>query len=141
MMLTDSKIKAAKAQDKRYHLIDGDGLILEVMTSGRKYWRYRYTADGKRSKITIGEYPIVGLGDARVKKEEMRARVKTGLSPLPDESPAGNSFADVASEWLKKAEAKSRSEKEKYNTRRRLELHGGPRFAVLLRILKGAGHV
>ncbi len=45
---------------------------------------------------------------------------------MPDASPAGSSFADVASEWLKKAEAKSHSEKEKYNTRRRLELHVFP---------------
>ncbi len=37
--LTDVMVRKAKARDKRYILMDGQGLQLEVMTSGSKFWR------------------------------------------------------------------------------------------------------
>jgi hypothetical protein len=41
--LTDFRIKALKPKASRYPVSDGGGLILEVMPSGSKVWRYRYT--------------------------------------------------------------------------------------------------
>jgi hypothetical protein len=76
--LSETRIRAARAGDKRYELQDGDGLILEVMPSGKKYWRYRYTQGEKRRKATIGEYPYIGLRDAREKRNEMRGQLRYG---------------------------------------------------------------
>jgi hypothetical protein len=119
--LSETRIRAARASDKRYELQDGDGLILEVMPSGKKYWRYRYTQDGRRTKATIGEYPHIGLREARVKREEMRGLLQDGL-PLKDEA-TSVTFAEIAAEWLVKLELRIQNKKEKTNTRRRLELH------------------
>jgi hypothetical protein len=60
--LNDTKIKSLKPKAKRYLIADGGGLVLEVMTSGAKVWRYRYSLHGKQQPlITIGDYPAVGV--------------------------------------------------------------------------------
>ena len=48
--LTDAKIKNAKEKDKRYILTDGQGLIIEVMPTGAKFWRFLYRVNGERKK-------------------------------------------------------------------------------------------
>lgn len=80
-MLTDAKIKAAKATGKRYEIIDGDGLYLDVTAAGVKTWRYRYRILGEREKVTIGQYPAVGLAEARARHLEMAAKVARQRSP------------------------------------------------------------
>ena len=80
-MLTDAKIKAAKATGKRYEIPDGDGLYLDVTAAGVKTWRYRYRIVGQREKVTIGQYPAVGLAEARARHLEMAAMVARDRSP------------------------------------------------------------
>lgn len=59
-MLTDTKCRAAKVQDKPYKLADGKGLYLEVKPNGVKAWRYRFklAREGaiKESVFAIGDY-------------------------------------------------------------------------------------
>ena len=102
-MLTELKIKSAKAGEKRYHLQDGDGLYLDVMTSGKRFWRCRYTQDGKRETVTLGEYPTVSLREARDMHKQ--AKIQPSLE--------ATRFDTVANEWLQKHEAASSSGKEK----------------------------
>lgn len=80
-MLTDAKIKAAKPTGKRYELVDGNGLYLDVTPSGIKTWRYRYRIHGLREKITIGQYPATTLAEARARNMEMAAMVARDKSP------------------------------------------------------------
>ena len=80
-MLTDAKIKAAKATGKRYEISDGDGLYLDVTAAGVRTWRYRYRIFGQREKVTIGQYPAVGLAEARARHLEMAAMVARDRSP------------------------------------------------------------
>ena len=77
--LTDREIKGAKAKEKRYMLFDGGGLVLEVMPSGRKYWRLRYRLNGKNKLYTLGEYPRITLADAREEAFEFTKLVKRGI--------------------------------------------------------------
>ncbi|KWZ40238.1 hypothetical protein WS73_23045 [Burkholderia savannae] len=49
--LNDTRIKALKPKAARYRISDGGGLVLEVMTSGSKVWRYRYTLHGERQPM------------------------------------------------------------------------------------------
>ncbi|MFV8669549.1 Arm DNA-binding domain-containing protein, partial [Ralstonia pseudosolanacearum] len=64
--LTDTKIKALKPKDERYRVSDTGGLLLEVMPSGSKIWRYRYQLHGVRqAPLTIGPYPEISLATAR----------------------------------------------------------------------------
>lgn len=80
-MLTDAKIKAAKATGKRYEIVVGDGLYLDVTAAGVKTWRYRYRILGQREKVTIGQYPAVRLAEARARHLEMAAMVARDRSP------------------------------------------------------------
>jgi integrase len=119
MPLTDVKIKSLRARDKRYQTADSDGLYLEVMSSGRKYWRVRYCKDNKRSWHTIGEYPAVGLQEARERRNDMRMKLRSG-APLKLK---GNSFRDVALEWACAHDKKISNEKDRIKTRNRMNNH------------------
>lgn len=79
--LTPKAIDNAKPRDKRYTLTDGGGLILEVLTSGSKVWRFKYHLAGKREKVTIGAYPAIGVKAARDRHEQLRELVERGESP------------------------------------------------------------
>lgn len=80
--LTDTKIKSLKPKDERYRVGDTGGLILEVMPSGSKIWRYRYQLHGVRHPtLTIGTYPEISLGEARKRRDEWASLVARGESP------------------------------------------------------------
>nr|WP_267876941.1 Arm DNA-binding domain-containing protein [Massilia rhizosphaerae] len=40
--LTDTAIRNAKPREKTYTLGDGEGMYLEVMPNGTKFWRMAY---------------------------------------------------------------------------------------------------
>ncbi|KAF1029015.1 MAG: Prophage integrase IntA [Pseudomonas sp.] len=67
--LSDAACRSAKHTDRAYKLFDGDGLYLLVQPNGRKGWRLRYVKpDGREGLTSFGNYPIVGLADARRKE-------------------------------------------------------------------------
>jgi integrase len=74
-------IDNAKPREKAYALTDGGGLLLEVLPSGAKTWRFKYHLNGKREKVTIGGYPAFTIKQARDRHEELRALVERGQSP------------------------------------------------------------
>lgn len=80
-MLTDTKIRAQKPRERAYRIADTNGLCLEVRPSGAKAWRYRYRHDGQASMITLGEYPSMGLAEARGERDRLRALVRSGANP------------------------------------------------------------
>ena len=83
--LNDTRIKALKSRAARYFVSDGGGLVLEVMTSGAKIWRYRYSLHGKQQPlITIGDYPAIGLMVARERARSYTEIVAGGISPVAD---------------------------------------------------------
>jgi integrase len=103
--LTDTAIKALKAKDKRYLVGDTGGLVLEVMTSGSKVWRYRYTLHSKRQPLlTIGKYPEISLKAARERRDEWAVLVASGKSPkwlIASEKAAHlQTVAAFAEDWL-----------------------------------------
>ena len=95
--LKPATIDNAKPREKRYTLTDGGGLVLEVMPSGTKTWRFKYHLDGKREKVTIGGYPSFSIKQARDKHEELRALVERGESPAKSkqEKSAARKVADA----------------------------------------------
>lgn len=80
-MLTDTKLRGLKPKAKVYRVADTNGLCIEVRTTGAKQWRYRYRYAGKPSMAALGEYPAMGLADARAERDRMRALVKGGANP------------------------------------------------------------
>ncbi len=123
-MLSDAKIKNAKPGKNRYRLGDSDGLYLEVMQSGAKYWRYRYTKDGKRHWYTIGEYPVVRLPEARELRDKAKRDLFEGTSPGTQKKVHTEpTFAEVALDWFNQLEQRLTSEKEKQTARARITNH------------------
>jgi len=113
-VLTDAKIKAAKARDAAYKLADAGQLFLHVTPAGGKHWRMNYTfgrnAAGKPAQktLTLGSYPAVTLLEARGKRDEAKAMLREGRDPAVERRVAAqsrateheNTFQAVAERWL-----------------------------------------
>ncbi len=80
-MLTDTEIKKLKATGKDYQRSDGDALSLVVRGGGEKSWRYEFRLGGKKQKFNYGNYPEIGLGDARDLHKIARKLVELGKHP------------------------------------------------------------
>lgn len=111
MPLTDAKIKAAKAKDKEYTLNDGEGLSLVVNPKGRKWWRFRYQMNSKRTMLSLGVYPYINLQDARLKRGELKILIAKGHDPSRKrkeekrKAGASEAFEAIAREWFGKQES------------------------------------
>lgn len=85
MALTDTKLRNLKPGAKAYQEADEGGLFVEVMPGGAKVWRLRYRTGGrgsKQEKVTLGEYPAHSLAEARAWRDDCKALVGRGLSPM-----------------------------------------------------------
>ena len=81
MPLTETHIKNLKPRSSVYAMSDFEGLSLEVLPSGSRSWRYRYSLHGKAEKVSVGRYPAVSLVAARKRREEYAEMVANGRSP------------------------------------------------------------
>jgi len=84
--LTVRGIENAKAKDKAYKLIDGDGLQLRVATDGDKTWLVRYVINGTERQYRlpklyrdIGGVGFYSLQDAREEASKIRALARQGI--------------------------------------------------------------
>jgi Integrase len=119
-MLSDSKIRSAKPKEKLYRIGDSDGLCVEIKPNGKKYWRYRFQWLKKTQMMSLGEYPIVGLAEARTKRDEAKSLVASGINPVEEKENQKKAkhdeydnrvlFKDVAAEY-KKEKLNNRSER------------------------------
>ena len=60
-MLTDTKVRNLKPQDKLYRMADSHGLVIEVNPNGSKLWRHRFRYNNKATMMSLGSYPMVSL--------------------------------------------------------------------------------
>ncbi|TFF04868.1 DUF4102 domain-containing protein [Pseudomonas sp. BCA14] len=112
--LSDSACRSAKPTDRAYKLFDGDGLYLLVQPNGRKGWRFRYVKpDGREGLTSFGNYPVVGLADARKKRLEVKRMLAEGIDPIESKHQAktqatirGRTFESAALDWHKAMSAK-----------------------------------
>jgi integrase len=85
-MLTDRAIRLLKAPAKgQVDVSDGSdvkGLVLRVSQRARVFYlSFRSPLDGKPAKVRLGDYPSIGLADARQKGREYRAMIGRGIDP------------------------------------------------------------
>ncbi|MBB4816334.1 integrase [Pseudomonas rhodesiae] len=112
--LSDSACRSAKPTDRAYKLFDGDGLYLLVQPNGRKGWRFRYVKpDGREGLTSFGNYPVVGLADARNKRLAVKRMLAEGIDPIENKHQTktqaaikGRTFESAALEWHKAMSAK-----------------------------------
>ncbi len=109
--LSDTKLRSLKPAPKSYQLADGDGLFVEVLTSGTISFRFQYRLDGRKEKVVLGTYPALPLAMARQKHREFLTMVALGKSPAEAiragkamrraERSGHDSFKAFADAWVK----------------------------------------
>lgn len=78
-----SAIEIKRKAAPGYHPVGGvAGLYLQVSYSGTKSWVMRCKVGDKRREIGLGAYPGVGLALARVKAQQVRDEIVTGVDPV-----------------------------------------------------------
>jgi len=105
--LSDAKIKNAKPKERDYKLTDGGGLYLLISSSGGKLWRFRYAYGGKEKLLALGAYSIIGLSEARQRRDEAKKLLENGIDPAINRKAlkaarneaAANSFEAIAIEF------------------------------------------
>lgn len=103
--LTAASCNAARlSSDEKERLIgDGQGLHLYLRPSG-KSWLFIFTSpNGKRRKMSLGQYPAVSLSNAREKAAAQRALIARGIDPieLRDAPPTSTkTFGDLINAYL-----------------------------------------
>ncbi|WP_201612494.1 tyrosine-type recombinase/integrase [Psychrobacter immobilis] len=108
--LTNTQVSSAKATDKIQNLTDGGGLYLHISKAGTKSWRQDFTTPitKKRVTMTLGQYPEIGLADARRLRESIKAQLANGEDPRKvkkdDERQqlleSNNTFEIIAEEYI-----------------------------------------
>ena len=104
--LTDRKIRSLKPAKSPIREFDGNGLYIEVLPSGKKVWRFKSRLrTGKDILMTLGEYPIVPLSEARQKRDEVRRIIASGGDPRISDPDVAHTkekdsvFRSIALEW------------------------------------------
>lgn len=108
-MLTDTKLRNLKAQDKMYKVADRDGLYVAVTKAGGISFRYNYSLNGRQETVTFGQYGVGGitLAEARERLGEAKKMIAAGKSPAREKARSKNrekdakTFDDWAQGWLR----------------------------------------
>lgn len=108
--LSATAVDKAKPESKDKRMYDGKGLFLIVTSKGGKWWRFKYSFDGKENTISFGTYPEVSLKDARQRRDDARKLLANDIDPsthrkqVKDDKEAlkDNSFEWIARDWHKK---------------------------------------
>jgi integrase len=109
------------------------GLAFRVTAKNSRSWCFRFRDPLTRvtSRATIGTYPDVGLSDARMRADALRAAVASGKNPVEQEragrAAAGQrSFAAIAERFM--AEHSRRKKRSSDADERNLKLHVLPKW-------------
>lgn len=111
-MLTDTKLRSLKPQDKLYKVSDRDGLYVAVTKSGVISFRYDYRFNGRRETVTFGRYSADGitLAEARAELIEAKRLLNAGISPASkkrdgiESKKTGTVFKDYTVNFLSDAQ-------------------------------------
>ena len=108
-MLTDTKLRNLKPQDKLYKVNDRDGLYVAVTPAGSISFRYNYSINGRQETLTIGRYGTGGitLSEARERLGEAKKMITAGKSPAREKARDKARVKDIetfgawAEKWLR----------------------------------------
>ncbi|MDR1609178.1 MAG: tyrosine-type recombinase/integrase [Deltaproteobacteria bacterium] len=100
LLLSDAKLRALKPKKKSYQVFDGQGLYIEVTSSGSKLWRVQKMLKGKVFRRALGRYPYVGLKEAREKADSFVKSCLTGK--IQNKISSLQTFGQLCEVWQKK---------------------------------------
>lgn len=105
-MLTDTKLRNLKPQDKLYKVNDRDGLYVAVTPAGSISFRYNYSINGRQETLTFGRYGLGGitLAEARELLGAAKKMVAAGKSPAKEKArdKARTKDAETFGAWSEK---------------------------------------
>src|SRR5829696_2012663 len=120
-------------RNKRLEIPDGllPGLYFVLQPSGVRSWAMRYRHTGKSRKLTLGPYPVLGLGAARARAREALQVLAFGRDPAAAKQDAlravrlGDPNADRSRlSWKRSSNAMRGQRRDPERHRRRLEFSG-----------------
>ena len=80
--LTIRECDKYKYSKKQYVWSHGGGLNKRASPKqNEKIWLYRYTFNGKRTMVTLGNYKVLGLKEARKERDKLKALLSVGKDP------------------------------------------------------------
>lgn len=87
-MLTNTKLRDLKPQDKLYKVNDRDGLYVAVTLAGAISLRYNYSINGRPKAFTFGRYGVGGitLSEAHEQLGEAKKLIAVGKSPAKEKA-------------------------------------------------------
>ena len=102
-MLTDTKVRNLKPQDKLYRVADSHGLAIEVNPNGSKLWRHRFRYNNKATMMSLGSYPMVSLLEARQKRDSNKQLLSQSINPARVQSKIDttkSTFQEMFEQWI-----------------------------------------
>ncbi len=109
--LTDAVVKQAPTRAHRYEIAEASGLAVRVSLNGAKTWVWRYRFRGKQKRLTLGAYPAMGLGEARIRLGEVQEKLAKGHDPA-DQRPPRDTVADLVEVYVERHARRLRTAKE-----------------------------
>ena len=73
------------------------GLHIWVKAHNRKYWIFRFSHAGKEHNISLGSFPSLGIADARLKAQQERDKLESGINPAEQRKLANLSKPETSS--------------------------------------------
>ena len=109
----DTYFRHLKAGEKDYKRSDSGGPFMLVTKTGSKLWRYAYNFGSKQKLLALGQYPLVSLADARIKRDNAKRLLADGIDPSVERKAErrqarmarSHTFEAVAKELMDKFEA------------------------------------
>jgi hypothetical protein len=99
---------------------DSGGLYLDVRPTGKRVWRMRYKFKGKENILTFGDYQLVTLKEARVKRDDARRTLVDKIDPavqskMEQIKASAPVFRDIALEFMAKKQYDYQVSSRKYS--------------------------
>lgn len=82
--LDDLQLRRWVAAGEPVSRSDGDGLTFTLSEFGTASWVLRYSRGPRRRELTLGNYPHMGLMEARKRARSFRVRIASGEDPAAD---------------------------------------------------------
>lgn len=104
---SDSAFRNAKPEAKPRKLFDSGGLYLLIKRNGSKLWQFKYQYAGKAKVLSIGDYKLNTLSEARAARDAAKKLLQQGIDPSEAKQEAKrqivrnaqNTFKATALEW------------------------------------------
>jgi integrase len=132
--LTEIYLQKLRAPSEgRLEVIDAQcrGLSIRVTPNDVRSWSYRYTGPhGKPARMAIGNYPAIGLADARRRADGLRGELANGADPVAarrrqrlEAQSGAKTFKHLAERYLQEHAFRHKSQRSAEEDQRNIKKH------------------